>query len=57
MLASRLLCKSVLTKDDITIAKCLLVHFCRRFEVLYGKSEVTPNNIMHMQCHMAEMCP
>ena len=52
VLASRLLCKSVLSKDDITIAKCLLVHFCRRFEVLYGKSEVTPN--MHMQCHMAE---
>ena len=52
VLASRLLCKASVTKDDITVANCLLVHFCRRFQTIYGKDAVTPN--MHMQCHLAE---
>lgn len=52
VLASRLLCKSNLTKDDVTIANSLLVHFCRRFQTIYSRKEVTPN--MHLHCHIAE---
>ena len=51
VLACRLLSSPVLSDVNIRKADLLLVHFCRKFELLYGKSEVTPN--MHLHCHLS----
>ena len=47
VLASRLLCKRQLSKDEIKVADSLLLQFCRRFELLYGHEAVTPNIFLH----------
>ena len=52
VLASRLLCKHQLSKDEVRIADALLLQFCRRFEVLYGPEAVTPN--IHLHAHLAD---
>lgn len=52
VLASRLLCKRQLSQDDIKVADALLMQFCRRFEVLYGPTAVTPNIYLH--AHLVE---
>ena len=52
VLASRLLCKHQLSKDEVRIADALLLQFCRRFEVLYGPEDVTPN--IHLHAHWAD---
>ena len=52
VLACRLLCKTEISKDEVTIADALLVHFCRRIERLFGNEVITPN--MHMCCHLCE---
>ena len=52
VLASRLLCKHELSTDDIQVADCLLVRFCKKFKQLYTPSAVTPN--IHLHAHLAE---
>ena len=53
VLASRILCKKVLSDSDITVADALLLQFCRKVEQLYGRETITPN--MHMHCHLREV--
>ena len=50
VLACRLLSQHILSKDNIVLADALLLKFCRRTELLYGASVVTPN--MHFHCHL-----
>ena len=52
VLASRLLCKRQLSKDEIKVADSLLLQFCRRFELLYGHEAVTPN--IHLHAHLTD---
>ena len=52
VLACRILCKHSLSKDEISLADALLIQFCKRVQILYGKSAVTPN--MHMHAHLKE---
>ena len=52
MLACRYLCQPILTQDDVKIGDALLLKFCSRTEVLFGKDIITPN--MHMSCHLRE---
>ena len=52
VLASRLLCKHELSADDIQVADCLLVRFCKKFQELYTPSAVTLN--IHLHAHLAE---
>lgn len=52
VIACRLLSLPVLTDLSIKKADLLLLHFCRKVELLYGKHEVTPN--MHLHCHLVE---
>ena len=52
VIACRLLSLPVLTDLSIKKADLLLVHFCRKVELLYGKNEITPN--MHLHCHLVE---
>ncbi len=47
MLASRLLSKYTVSKDDVKLADALLLQFCRHFQSLYGPEAVTPNIHMH----------
>lgn len=51
VLACRLLTNPVLTDIAIKKADLLLLNFCRKVEVLYGKNEITPN--MHLHCHLS----
>lgn len=53
VLSCRILCQHSLTLDQIVLADCLLLHFCKRTERLYGKSAITPN--MHMHGHLREI--
>ena len=52
VLASWLLCKPTLNRQEVTVADTLLLRFCQRFQRLYGTDSVTPN--MHMHCHLAQ---
>ena len=52
VLASRLLCKSRLTSDDIKLADAALLRFCREFQSLYGQDSVTPN--VHLHAHLMD---
>ena len=52
VLASRLLCKMSISKDEIDLADTLLLKFCCKVEELYGKNFITPN--MHLHCHLKE---
>ena len=52
VLASWLLCKMSISKDEIDLADTLLLKFCGKVEELYGKNFITPN--MHMHCHLKE---
>jgi hypothetical protein len=52
VLACRLLSSNVLSDIMIKKADLLLLNFCRRIELLYGKNEITPN--MHLHCHLAD---
>ena len=53
VLACRILCKQGLSRDDINLANCLLMRFCNKVEILYGKEVITPN--MHLHGHIKEM--
>ena len=52
VMASRILSKDVLTKDDIATGDALLLQFFKRIETLYGKMCITPN--MHIACHLKD---
>ena len=52
VLACRLLCKKTLTMNEVKIADSLLVQFCRKTEIIFGKEVITPN--MHLCCHLCE---
>ena len=52
VLASRVLSKGQITKDDLTIAYTLLHRFCCQYQHIYGGDAVTPN--IHMHCHLLE---
>ena len=52
VLEYRLLCQMSLTDTDIRLADALLLQFCRRAEILYGKEAITPN--MHLHCHLKQ---
>ena len=52
VLASRLLSRHSVSKDDITLADAMLLQFCRRFQTIYGPDAVMPN--MHFHCHLAD---
>lgn len=52
VLACRILCAPVLTVVGVKKADLLLLNFCKKVELLYGKDEITPN--MHLHCHLTE---
>lgn len=52
VLASRLLSRRSVSKNDILLADALLLQFCHRFQTIYGPDVVTPN--MHLHCHLAD---
>ena len=52
VLACRYILQKVLSEVDIQIADALLIRFCTKFELLFGKSNITPN--MHLHCHLKE---
>ena len=53
VLACRILCKQSLSHTEIDLADCLLLRFCNKMEILYGKDVITPN--MHLHAHLKEM--
>ena len=53
VLACRLLCQRSISLSQISLADALIVQFCKRFELIYGKNQVTPN--MHAHCHLKEV--
>ena len=50
--ACRLICTPLVELQDVASSYSLLVDFCRDFEKLYGKHQVTPN--MHLHVHLAD---
>ena len=52
VLASRILSKKTINKNDILTGDVLLLQFFKRVEQLYGKKYITPN--MHMSCHLKD---
>ena len=52
VLACRLLCKPCITKTDLMLADCKLLHFVKEYEKINGELAVTPN--MHLHLHLKE---
>ena len=50
VMACRILCQPVISKQEISKADALLLHFCTGMEKLYGKKGLTCN--MHLHCHL-----
>ncbi len=50
--SSTALVRWIVAIAEVTIADTLLLQFCRRNEILFGKETITPN--MHMSCHLRE---
>ena len=50
--ACRLLCKPIITPEDITRIDEFLLSFCKSFQHLYGDNACTIN--LHLHCHLAE---
>ena len=50
VLACRILCQPVITKQEVLKADALLLNFCTGMEKLYGKKFLTCN--MHLHCHL-----
>ena len=50
VLACRILCQPVISKEEILKADALIVNFCTGMEKLYGKQFLTCN--MHLHCHL-----
>ena len=52
VLACRLLCKPCITKTDLMLADCKLMHFVKEYEKINGEMSITPN--MHLHLHLKE---
>ena len=52
VLACRLLCKPCITKTDLMLADCKLLHFLKEYEKINGELAITPN--MHLHLHLKE---
>ena len=52
VLACRLLCKPSMTKTDLMLADCKLLHFVKEYEKINGELAVTLN--MHLHLHLKE---
>ena len=50
--ACSLLCKRIITKEDVASADLFLVTFCKKFEEIYGGNEFTYN--MHLHMHLKQ---
>lgn len=50
VLASRLVSKYTISKEEITLADALLLQFCKKFQTIFGKESITPN--IHLHCHL-----
>lgn len=48
--ASRILCQTKLTGEEIKLADAYLLQFCTKIVALYGQEVITPN--MHLHCHL-----
>ena len=53
VLACRIFSKQSLTSSDIILADALILELCKKTELLYGESSITPN--MHMHCHLKDI--
>ena len=53
VLACKILCQPVLSKQEILKGDALLVNFCTGMEQLYGKKFLTCN--MHLHCHLRKV--
>ena len=51
VIACRILCQPVISKEEIMKADALLVNFCTGTERFYGKKVLTCN--MHLHCHLS----
>ena len=52
VLACRFLCNQCISYSDVDMAHDFLIKFCKRCEILYGTSLITPN--MHLHAHLKE---
>ena len=52
VLACRLFCKPCITKTDLTVSDCKLMHFLKEYEKINGELAITPN--MHLHLHLKE---
>ena len=52
VLACRLLCKPCITKTDLMVSDCKLMHFLKEYEKINGELAITPN--MHLHLHLKE---
>ena len=52
VLACCLLCRSCITKTDLMLADCKLMHFVKEYEKINGEMTITPN--MHLHLHLKE---
>lgn len=50
--ACSLLSRRVISKNDIITADLLLLNFCKKHELLYGKETSTPN--LHLHLHLKD---
>ena len=53
VMACRILCQPVISKEEIMKSDALLVNFCTGMETLYGKKGLTCN--MHLHCHLSSV--
>ena len=53
VMACRILCKQSLSRHDVNIADILLMSFCKKVEMVYGSSTITPN--MHLHSHLKDV--
>ena len=53
VLACKILCQPVLSKQEILKGDALLVNFCMGMERLYGKKFLTCN--LHLHCHLQKV--
>ena len=52
VLACRHLCKPCITKADLMVSDCKLMHFLKEYEKINGELAITPN--MHLHLHLKE---
>ena len=52
VIACQYKCNRTINTNNLHIADTYLMKFCKRFEVLYGPEEVTPN--MHLHGHLKD---